>query len=73
MFVAHLSADLSSLLFSARFGGARAETTRSMFVDASGNLVVVGYTDSGNLPLLGATQSALLGGSYGLLVKVSRQ
>ena len=73
MFVAHLSADLSSLLFSARFGGARAETTRSMFVDASGNLVVVGYTDSGNLPLLGATQSALLGGSDGLLVKVSRQ
>ncbi len=53
-----LPAYSQTLLNSATFGGADSDSIRSMAVDASGNVWVVGTTFSADLPILNAFQPA---------------
>jgi len=66
-----LSADLSQLLFSARYGGSDREVARSALVDAAGNFYLVGQTRSANYPTLNAIQSTFGGVMDGIMVKIA--
>ncbi len=66
-----LSADLSQLLFSARYGGADREIARSAFVDAAGNFYLVGHTRSADYPTLNAMQPTFGGIMDGIMVKIA--
>lgn len=73
--VSKLSLDLSSLLFSTYIGGSGSEAgdTLRVDVDASGNIVFVGSTDSSAFPVTaGAIQTLYHGGtSDAVVVKLS--
>ncbi len=66
-----LSADLSQLLFSARYGGSDIEVARSALVDAAGNFYLVGQSRSANYPTLNATQPTFGGLMDGIMVKIA--
>ncbi len=60
-FVCKLSANGGSFVYSTLLGGSTSDTATSIAVDGSGRVVLGGFTDSVNFPLMGAIQSALNG------------
>ena len=50
MWVAKLSPDLTTLLYSTLFGGSRGDWGRSLTIDGKGNVYSVGATDSSDFP-----------------------
>ncbi len=63
IFVAKFSPNLSSLVYCTYFGGSGADYPRDMKVDKDGNVYIVGYTTSTDLPVTaGAFQTAYNGG-----------
>lgn len=63
VFVAKLSADGSSLVYATYFGGTGNDIAQSLAVDASGNVIVSGITNSTDFPLANALRSTFGGGS----------
>ena len=75
-FVARLSADGSTPLFSTYLGGSGGslsypESGQGIALDAQGNAYVAGVTSSANFPLLGALQSSLRGWTDAFVSKLS--
>lgn len=76
-FLAKLSSDGSSLLYSTYFGGNGSDIPSSIAVDKSGEMIMAGYTSSTNLTTANAYQSSALAndgglyGDYGFLTKFS--
>lgn len=72
LFLSCFSADGSRLLFSTFLGGSRRDSPRSMVFDPSGNLLIVGETNSDNFPVTaGAYSSSRQGGSDLFLVRMT--
>ena len=72
MYVAKLSADGSSLLFSTFIGGDGSDTASSIAVDSVGNIYVAGGTSSTDMTTVNAYQGALNGtSSDGMLLKLN--
>ena len=72
VFVARLSADGSSLLASARFGGSVLDFPKGGILEASGNVIVFGYTDSSDFPTTpGALDHTKALNSDGFLARIS--
>ena len=69
-FVAKLNVTGNALGFSTWFGGGGSDIANALAVDASGNMFLGGQTNSVNLPLAGAIQSANTGGSVGWLARI---
>jgi len=69
-FVAKLNATGNALGFSTWFGGGGSDIANALAVDANGNMFLGGQTNSVNLPLVGAIQSANTGGSVGWLTRI---
>ncbi|HSR05711.1 MAG TPA: SBBP repeat-containing protein, partial [Bryobacteraceae bacterium] len=69
-FVSKLNASGNALCFSTLFGGSASDVANALAVDASGNMYLGGQTNSVNLPLVGAIQSANTGGSVGWLARI---
>jgi len=63
VFIAKLSADGSTLVYATYLGGAGNDFGHSLAVDASGNVVVAGITNSTDFPVMSAFQSTFGGGS----------
>jgi hypothetical protein len=70
-FVAKLDPSGATLLFATYLGGAENDFGQSIQVDNAGNVYIAGQTQSSNLPLAGAFQTALLGESDAFLAKFS--
>ena len=76
-FLAKLSSDGSSLLYSTYFGGNGSDMPSSVAVDKSGEMILAGYTSSTNLVTANAYQPSALAndgglyGNYGFLTKFS--
>lgn len=76
-FLAKLSADGSTLIYSTYFGGNESDLPAGVVVDANGNMVIAGYTSSTNFPLANALQSSVsanqggIYGNYGFVTKFS--
>jgi uncharacterized protein (TIGR03437 family) len=62
-FVTKLSADLSSVLYSTRLGGDGADSGSGIAVDAQGNIVIAGTTQSTDFPTANAIQPSLAMGT----------
>ncbi len=60
-----------SLVYSSYFGGSGSDDIRSLAVDASGNIVVVGQTTSTDLTTLNGYQTTLGGGSDAFVARFS--
>lgn len=72
MFVAKLSADASSLVWSTYIGGAGDDVMRGRItVDSAGNVYGEGRTESQNFPLMNAVQTSLKGTNDPALLKLS--
>ncbi|MDP8990936.1 MAG: SBBP repeat-containing protein, partial [Acidobacteriota bacterium] len=69
-FVSRLNATGNALGFSTWFGGSGSDIANAVAVDPSGNMYLGGQTNSVNLPLVGAIQSANTGGSVGWLTRI---
>ncbi len=69
-FVSKLNSTGNALGFSTWFGGGGSDIANAIAVDASGNMYLGGQTNSVNLPLVGAIQSANTGGSVGWLTRI---
>jgi hypothetical protein len=71
VFVAELSADGASLIYSTYWGGSSDDIGTGVAVDSSGNAYISGYTDSPDFPVTpGALQANYGGGTHnGLVVK----
>ncbi|MDP9114749.1 MAG: SBBP repeat-containing protein [Acidobacteriota bacterium] len=69
-FVSELNATGNALSFSTWFGGGGSEIANAIAIDASGNMYLGGQTNSVNLPLVSAIQSANTGGSVGWLARI---
>lgn len=63
-FVAKLNPQGSALLFSTYFGGSGFEDIASSTIDASGQPIIAGRTESGNFPIAGAIQPSISGFSF---------
>jgi uncharacterized protein (TIGR03437 family) len=63
-FVAKLNAFGSALVYSTYLGGDGSESRPDIALDAAGNAVVVGTTDSENFPVVAAFQPKLAKGSF---------
>jgi hypothetical protein len=75
-FVAHLSSNGNTLLFSTYLGGsggsvAYPETAQGIALDAAGDAYVVGVTSSADFPLRNAIQPALLGFTDAFVAKLN--
>lgn len=70
-FVAKLSADGASLVFSTYLGGSGQDAENGVAVDASGSAYVAGETTSSDFPTLNAYQSSLRGVSSATVAKYS--
>ncbi len=68
-FVAGLSANGQTLVFSTYFGGAASECANGLALDGHGGVIIAGETTSGNFPVLSAYQSVTGGGTDGFLAK----
>jgi len=60
-FVARLSADGTTLIAVALYGGSDSEWPRAMAIDSGGAIVIAGATSSTDLPLVNPLQTALSG------------
>jgi len=69
-FVSKLNATGNALGFSTWFGGGGSDIANAVAVDSSGNMYLGGQTNSVNLPLVSAIQSANTGGSVGWLARI---
>lgn len=67
-FVAKLSADGSSLVYSTYLGGSGEDRGQGIAADISGNAYATGYTDSSNFPTANALQPTYGGGSFDAFV-----
>jgi Beta-propeller repeat len=67
-FIAKLSADGSSLVYSTYLNGVGFETGRSIAVDAAGNAYVTGFTGSSDFPAVDPLQGKFGGGKYDAFV-----
>ncbi|MBI1898211.1 MAG: SBBP repeat-containing protein [Acidobacteria bacterium] len=54
-----------AVVFSTYIGGGQEENLRGLAVDASGSVVIAGYTDSANFPIASAIQEVNRGGTLG--------
>jgi uncharacterized membrane protein len=75
-FIARLSADGNSLVFSTYLGGtggvaAYPEAGQGIALDSRGSAYVTGVTSSANFPLLGAVQTSLLGSLDAFVAEVT--
>lgn len=70
-FVVKLSATGSTMLYSTLLGGAGIDLASSIAVDASGNAVIAGSTDSSNLSVRNALQPAYGGSGDGLVASLN--
>ncbi len=68
VFVAKLSADGSTLLYSAFFGGAKLEQVRGLAVDQDGSAYVTGFTESSDYPTTGGAFDKTFSGLYDIFV-----
>ena len=64
-FVARLTNGLTTLTQATYLGGNRDDGARAMALDASGNLIVAGYTQSANFPAAAGGAQATFGGGSG--------
>jgi hypothetical protein len=71
IFVAKFSPDLSTLLFTTRIGGAADEQGNAIAVDASGNIIVTGWTSSNDFPTLAANDATRSGTQDAVLLKLN--
>ena len=71
-FLAKMSGNGSTLLFSTYFGGSDDDRATGVAVDAQNNIYVVGSTASNNLPTLNALQPSFGGSNDAFLIKVSQ-
>lgn len=71
VFVARLSADGSTLLFSTFLGGSDVEDRPGVAIDGEGNVVVAGRTVSQNFPVAQALQATRNGPSDGFVAKLT--
>ena len=60
-FLAHLSGDGTSLLFSTYYGGSGSDSANRIAVDGAGRVALVGTTSSSDFPTVNAFQSVLFG------------
>lgn len=76
-FLTKISADGSELLYSTYLGGNNYDQPAGIAIDGSGEVLVAGYTQSQNFPVINAYQSTALAnqggiyGTYGFLTKFS--
>ena len=63
-FLAKLSADGSSLIYSMLLGGPAYNTTRAVTLDAKGNAYITGLTANARFPIIGGSQPYLGGDVY---------
>jgi hypothetical protein len=71
-FVAELSTDGSTLIYSSYLGGSGADFGQGIAVDSSGNAYVTGSTQSSNFPIIaGAMQPSLNGPQNAFVTKVN--
>jgi len=70
-FVTKMKGDGSALLYSTYLGGARADHSRSIAVDAGKNTYVLGVTESANFPTVNPYQSTLRGPWDAFLSKIN--
>ena len=68
-FLAGISANGQSLLFSTYLGGSSSECANGLALDGHGGVLIAGETTSGNFPVLSAYQATSSGGSEGFLSK----
>ena len=71
IFVANLSTDGNSLVYSTFIGGLGYDAGHAIAVDSSGNVYVAGETTSTDLPTVNAYQSTLKGIGDGVLLKLN--
>ncbi len=71
-FIAKISSNGSSLIYSTYFGGADDDRAMGVAVDGLGNIYVVGTTASSNLPIANALQPGFGGSFDGFVVKLSQ-
>jgi hypothetical protein len=67
-FVAKISPDGSTLVYSTYLGGSGLDYPSQVVADASGNAYVVGFTNSTDFPVVRALQQAIGGGRYDAFV-----
>jgi hypothetical protein len=76
-FLTRISADGCALLYSTYLGGNNSDQPSAIAIDGSGEVLVAGYTQSQNFPVINAFQPAALAnqggiyGTYGFLTKFS--
>jgi hypothetical protein len=70
-FVAKLSADGSTLLYSTYIGGNSSDSANAIAVDSAGEAFVAGQTSSGNFPTATDLQSTPGGGDDGFVLKLN--
>lgn len=70
-FMAVLSPDLDTLVYSTFVGGNSGDQLRSCHVDAFGNFLAGGSSQSNNLPLVNAFDTSLTGTLTGMAVKLT--
>lgn len=70
-FVTKFSPDGSQVEFSAYLGGSGTDAAAGIGVDSAGRVIVSGYTDSPNFPVVGGFQSALAGKTDGFVVRLN--
>jgi hypothetical protein len=70
-FIAKFSPDGQTLIYSTYFGGSGDDIVRGIVLDMAGNIVIVGQTNSLNLPLQNALQSKLKGSWDAFVTKLS--
>lgn len=63
-FIAKLSADGGSLVYSSVWGGAGSDSAHSVTLDATGNAYITGLTTNGRMPIVGGRQQYLGGDIY---------
>jgi hypothetical protein len=67
-FVTKLAASGASLSYSTYLGGSGIDSAFGITTDSAGNAFVMGITDSGNFPIVGAIQTSNAGGGSDLFV-----
>ena len=69
--ITKFNSTCSTVSFSTLFGGNDYDDCYSMELDDAGNVVVLGYTRSTNLPAFGGYQSTLAGGNDAMVFKLN--